>query len=92
MIRVKDFFFNLNKKNGGENSCSCVSYYLNFLKCCWVGNRLLHVSRARVKFLHLLRRWEPKPVRLREPRLQYHSTKEMRRVVLYHSAKETRFT
>ena len=41
--------------------------------------RLLHVSITRVKCLHLLRRWESKPVRLREPRLQYHSTKETRR-------------
>ena len=45
---------------------------------CWVDNRLLHVSRARVKCLHLLRRWESKLVLLREPRLQYHSTKETR--------------
>ena len=43
-----------------------------------MGNRLLHVSRTRVKCLHLLRRWVSKLVLLREPRLQYHSTKETR--------------
>ena len=55
---------------------TCFSPALFFFKICWVGNRLLHVSITRVKFLHLLRRWESKQVLLREPRLQYHSTKE----------------
>ena len=51
-----------------------------------MGYRFLHVSSngmmmmmmTRVKCLHLLRRWESKLVLLREPRLQYHSTKETR--------------
>ena len=48
-----------------------------------LGNRLLHVSMTRVKCFHLLRRWESKLVLLREPRLQYHSTKETRSYQLY---------
>ena len=47
-----------------------------------MGNRLLHVIMTCVKCLHLLRRWESKLALLREPRLQYHSTKETRRIRL----------
>ena len=65
---------------GAKRHChfGIILHVLSYKKCCWVGNRLLHVSRSRVKCLHLLRRWESKLVRLREPRLQYHSTKETR--------------
>ena len=48
-----------------------------------MGNRLLHVSTTPVKCFHLLRRWESKQVLLREPRLQYHSTKETRLWIYY---------
>ena len=41
--------------------------------------------RARVKCLHLLRRWEPKPALLREPRPQYHSTKETRQGTFFYT-------